>query len=699
MESVLTKEEKTELLQLLELNPSCYGNVPLMQAKYKRAALKYHPDKGGDEEKMKRLNVLFTKFFSGCAYLREDNPTPTYEDIPQYGTSAWERWWENFNANEDDDLCCSESLDSSDDEGPTTSKASKSSPTASSSKASRSPRTPPCAFSPPESPDSPPKKKRRTTSPDASQQSFSTPPKQKKKPVPEDFPEDIRPFLSNAILSNRTLNAFAIYTTKEKAIQLGERLNRFNYNYQGLFQFNDFGIILMLTVAKHRTSAIANFCKKECTHSFCITKAVLKVMECYATLSKDPYIIIRESPSSGLNDFLFEDPTNKPPPGLNWVQLSEFAVQIKCEDPLLLMGIYLDFAKPLGNCTKCSARILKLHYQNHEKQHENAILFKECKSQKNACQQAVDAYMASKRLMLLESSRQDILCEKFNEMFEKMEDVFVSSIPIIQHMAGVAWLSCLLPDIDDLVVQLLQYFVDNIPKRRYVCFKGPINSGKTTLAAALLNLVSGKTLNINCPSDKLNFELGCAIDQFIVVFEDVKGQIGENKNLIPGQGMHNLDNLRDHLDGSVKVNLERKHMNKRSQIFPPGIITMNEYQIPLTLQARFVKTVTFRPKQFLRTSIEKNQILMQMRVIQSGLTLLALLVWWQPVAAFDERLQQKVVYWKEVLGKYVPLTMFTDMKANIQNGKDPLCGIIYEEEDEEEEIPTQTNTEDSGVVP
>ncbi|QLH64631.1 ST Antigen [California sea lion polyomavirus 2] len=81
MESVLTKEEKTELLQLLELNPSCYGNVPLMQAKYKRAALKYHPDKGGDEEKMKRLNVLFTKFFSGCAYLREDNPTPTYEVI------------------------------------------------------------------------------------------------------------------------------------------------------------------------------------------------------------------------------------------------------------------------------------------------------------------------------------------------------------------------------------------------------------------------------------------------------------------------------------------------------------------------------------------------------------------------------------------------------------------------------------------
>lgn len=148
-------------------------------------------------------------------------------------------------------------------------------------------------------------------------------------------------------------------------------------------------------------------------------------------------------------------------------------------------------------------------------------------------------------------------------------------------------------------------------KKRYWLFKGPIDSGKTTLAAALLDLCGGKSLNVNMPLERLNFELGVGIDQFMVVFEDVKGTGAESRDLPSGHGISNLDCLRDYLDGSVKVNLERKHQNKRTQVFPPGIVTMNEYSVPRTLQARFVRQIDFRPKAYLRKSLSCSEYLLE----------------------------------------------------------------------------------------
>lgn len=58
-------------MSLLELAPACYGNLPLMQQKYKKASLRLHPDKGGDEEKMKRLNSLFSKVVTSLADMRD----------------------------------------------------------------------------------------------------------------------------------------------------------------------------------------------------------------------------------------------------------------------------------------------------------------------------------------------------------------------------------------------------------------------------------------------------------------------------------------------------------------------------------------------------------------------------------------------------------------------------------------------------
>ncbi|ASH97632.1 large T antigen [Giant panda polyomavirus] len=723
MDAVLTKAEKDELMSLLGLAPTCYGNLPLMQQKYKKASLKFHPDKGGDEEKMKRLNCLFGKVYNSFSDLR-DQPrgSCSSQDIPTYGTREWEAWWEEFNHGADgDDLYCSENLDSSDEDyQPPPTSSSRRSPKTSTPPDSPSPPPTPSPSPPTPSPsessssagsgwspppnhpssspptDPPPQKKRRGDSPNTTQQSFSTPPKQKKMDSPEDFPEELRACLSNAVFSNKTVSAFLIYTTKEKGLVLVDSLDKFDPNYRGCFKYRDYSLVFLLTPGKHRVTAVTNYCKQFCTVSFIMCKAIIKLLDCYDLLNKDPFSIMKENPPYGLHSYQFQDPVDKAAPGVNWVQLSDFAIKIKCEDPLLLMGFYLDFATIPGACKKCLSRSIKLHYTNHENEHKNALLFKECKSQKTACQQACDAYTASKRLKILESSRNDLLLESMQEILEKMEDVLAGPMIFLEYMAGVAWLSCLMPDFDEVITRIIQYMVENTPKRRYVCFKGPINSGKTTVAAALLDLLGGKTLNINCPQDKLAFELGCAIDQFMVVFEDVKGQAGDNKDLTPGQGVHNLDNLRDHLDGSVKVNLEKKHVNKKSQIFPPGIVTMNDYFIPPTLQARFVQTINFRPKQYLRKSLEKNLRLLQSRIPQSGITMMLLLIWWQPVKTFADEIQEKVVYWKETLCKYVPYTTFLDMKHNILQGEDPLLNIVCEVDSDEEEL---KNTEDSGVVP
>ncbi|AWD33790.1 small T antigen [Deltapolyomavirus canis] len=85
MDAVLTKAEKKELMSLLSLNAACYGNLPLMQQKYKKAALKFHPDKGGDEEKMKRLNTLFSKVYQNLSDLR-DQPRSSSSQV-----NPWEK--------------------------------------------------------------------------------------------------------------------------------------------------------------------------------------------------------------------------------------------------------------------------------------------------------------------------------------------------------------------------------------------------------------------------------------------------------------------------------------------------------------------------------------------------------------------------------------------------------------------------------
>ena len=262
----------------------------------------------------------------------------------------------------------------------------------------------------------------------------------------------------------------------------------------------------------------------------------------------------------------------------------------------------------------------------------------------------------------------------------------------------MAWLDCLQPSFTTKLKEILSILTENIPKKRNVLFKGPINSGKTTLAAAILDLVGGVSLNVNCTPDKINFELGCAIDKFMCVIEDVKGTPMANTNLTQGCGMTNLDNLRDYLDGCVPVNMERKHLNKVSQLFPPSVITCNEYVIPSTVKARIARGYYFLHKPCLQKCL-KDCVLMSKRLLQKGTTLLAALIWWEPVEDFMEELQEDVVNWKQTFERWVSFGMYQTMKENILAGIDPFTNVLVDESfvQPQENDETNDSTQESGI--
>lgn len=595
-----------------------------------------------------------------------------------FGGTAYSR--EFRSESQDSDLYCDETLGSSpesagEDDGPS---SSTSQPSTSTPQKPR--KMPPGAA-----------RKRAFDDGDSSAGSSrtfdSTPPKTKKNESfhhPTDFPSCLLDYLSHAVYSNKTVSAFAVYSTLEKVTLLYEKCDKFKVDFKSRHKYKApdgslAGILFLITLTKHRVSAVKNYCSMFCTISFLIVKGVNKSPEFYRALCNEPFALLEEN-RNGVWSYEF-DSKNEKAESVSWTAIAEFAETYELEDPLIIMAHYLDFANPFP-CAKCHGKGLKAH-KDHEKQHNNAKLFKNAKAQKNICQQAADVVLAKKRLKILESSREELLAEKFKKQLSKLRELH--TIPLLEHMAGVAWYCCLFSDFEEKLIRVLQLLTENCPKHRNSLFIGPINSGKTSFAAAILDLIEGKSLNVNCPADKLNFELGCAIDHFAVVFEDVKGQTSLNKTLQPGQGIHNLDNLREHLDGAVSVNLERKHVNKRTQIFPPCIVTANEYVFPQTLLARFAYTLKFEPRKVLKKALDANKDLSKHRILQQGLTLLLALIWLCPASKFHSSIREEVASWKSILNSEIGNEKFCMMIENIEKGMDPLKDFIEEE-----------STDDSG---
>jgi len=525
-----------------------------------------------------------------------------------------------------------------------------------------------------------------------------TPPKKRKpNPAPNDFPSCLHDYLSHATLGNKCYTCFVSYTTLEKWETLYDKLqSAFNAVFTGAYKCNDNtgAILYCITPRRHRVSAMLNALSKCCTISFLLIKAVLKSAECYMALQGDEFTVIQESKAEGLHSYDFQEGSKKEE--CDWNQVASFASDTDLTDCLALLGYYIEFANDPASCMKCKKGV-KVH-KHHEVHFHNAQLFKAAKNQKSIAQQACDRVAAQRRVVMLESTRQDLVLQAFKKQFKILAEQYAGGVEITQLLGAVAWLDCLQPSFTTKLKEILSILTENIPKKRNVLFKGPINSGKTTLAAAILDLVGGVSLNVNCTPDKINFELGCAIDKFMCVIEDVKGTPMANTNLTQGCGMTNLDNLRDYLDGCVPVNMERKHLNKVSQLFPPSVITCNEYVIPNTVKARIARGYYFLHKPCLQKCL-KDCVLMSKRLLQKGTTLLAALIWWEPVEDFMEELQEDVVNWKQTFERWVSFGMYQTMKENILAGIDPFTNVLVDESfvQPQENDETNDSTQESGI--
>ncbi|AGA82586.1 small T antigen [Alphapolyomavirus cardiodermae] len=87
MDTALSAYDKLQLCELLGIPRHCYGNYPLMKSSYRQACLKHHPDKGGDDNTMTLLNVLWGKFQTGVYEMRRQ--FPSFEEVS--APSFWEQ--------------------------------------------------------------------------------------------------------------------------------------------------------------------------------------------------------------------------------------------------------------------------------------------------------------------------------------------------------------------------------------------------------------------------------------------------------------------------------------------------------------------------------------------------------------------------------------------------------------------------------
>lgn len=79
MDRTLRRDEAKELMELLGLHMSCWGNMPLLRKAFLEKAKEFHPDKGGDEAKMKRLNALYRKLEEKVFVVHEEARSEAWE--------------------------------------------------------------------------------------------------------------------------------------------------------------------------------------------------------------------------------------------------------------------------------------------------------------------------------------------------------------------------------------------------------------------------------------------------------------------------------------------------------------------------------------------------------------------------------------------------------------------------------------------
>lgn len=269
--------------------------------------------------------------------------------------------------------------------------------------------------------------------------------------------------------------------------------------------------------------------------------------------------------------------TNK---NFNNRMLVDFAISHQITDALTLMYEYAHLADPCDrtNCTKD-------HEDDHGNENENAKIFVALSDRKRCAKNACDCVVAKLYAQLKSLSNIQWLEMRCRELGDRVtERVDIESV-------GLAWYYSHfvigLSTFRLITKFIMNAFMYNEPKKRYCALVGTFNSGKTSFAGAVCTFFEGVNINVNITKDRLPFYLGSAIGKRFVLFDDVKGRTFRYPPALPkGNGLDNLDDMRDHLDGHVDVQLEKKNQNPVEQRFPCGVITMNRYIIPKSLKQR-----------------------------------------------------------------------------------------------------------------
>lgn len=273
-------------------------------------------------------------------------------------------------------------------------------------------------------------------------------------------------------------------------------------------------------------------------------------------------------------------------------QLVDFALSHEITDIFKLMYEYAHLADPCDR-PECS----KDHEDDHISEVINAKRFVLLPDRKKVCRNAIDCVSAKVFTQLSQLSNLKWFEIKARELGDRITEIsdtrtFGEAYYWWQYVIGRQ-------NFFNIMAFIIAIFTDTkcklnfSAKKRYICFRGPYNCGKTTMAAAICKLFDGVNINLNVSKDRLPFYIGSAIGKRFVLFDDVKGY--ENRHNLPtGTGVSNLDDMREHLDGKIEVQLEKKNQNPVQQIFPSGIITMNQYKLPNSLKIR-LNVIDFLP--------------------------------------------------------------------------------------------------------
>lgn len=526
----------------------------------RKRTLAWHPDKNRDKSNPNEFSELFIELIDAwkifCKY-NAPGPSSTqgsFSDDEDFNFSSFTR--------SNPDLFCYESMSESDDEGP-----------------------PPSQF----------KKRKRETTPPRHSERESTP-EYNSGPFDDDFfipspkkkfaiPDDMRSYFRSAT-NRRAGKCFLIFTPAnnyDACVKLHDTYYK-TCSYYGIYSIRTDKDLCMCIIMLNNDTRLVDL-KKECRkvklhpaeafYATKINKCVEFAKETYGEPKKEPTKMSKPNTP---------DSSKK----INYKLISDFALSYEISDAYTLMYEYAHLATP---CDR--QEVTPEHESDHMEHLENAKIFVHLSDQKRCAKNAVDTVFAYIYTQLKRESNVDYLNRRCREIGNYIMDNYTNDD------IGRAWYYCdeVVPNFEIISRRILAAFTRGTPRKRYVCLKGDYKSGKTSFANAFVKLFDGVSINVNVDPGRLPFYLGNAIGRRFVLFDDVKGRCFGSENMSSGSGFHNLDNLRDHIDGHVEVQLEKKNQQPITQVFPCGVITCNDYHIPLSLKERIIGPIEFKPSE------------------------------------------------------------------------------------------------------